>query len=160
MEPDRPAPAIRRNWTKIALVASLCCNLAIVGLIAGLWMKGPPSPGPGAEFGLWRYGSALPEPYRHDLGRSLREDRADWKGRREALRNQRLALARALTAESYDPAAVAALLRAEQEVLSDLADRGRALLLAQIDRMSADERRAYAQALRSQPERRGRGGRP
>jgi uncharacterized membrane protein len=160
MEPDRSAPAARRDWTRIALVASLCCNVAIVGLIAGLWIKGPPPAGPGAEFGLWRYGAALPEPYRHDLGRSLHENRTRWEGRREALRGQRLALADALTAEPYDPGAIATLLRAEQEVLSDLAGRGSALLLAQIGRMSPEERRAYAEALRRRPDRRGKGRRP
>ena len=96
---------------------------------------------------LWHYARALPEPYRRDLGRALRDSRRDWIGPREALRGQRAALAAALTAEPFDPAAVAAVLADERRVSGELAARGTEMLVAQIARMTPDERAAYAQAL-------------
>ena len=85
-EHGRPrAPPPRLKW---ALVASLGLNLAVVGLIAGALVKGPP-PRPLPGIALWHYARALPDPYRRDLGRALRDNRRDWIGPREALRGQR-----------------------------------------------------------------------
>jgi uncharacterized membrane protein len=146
--------AAARRWTTWALVASLALNLALVGLIAGAAFKGRPEPMPGIT--LWRYARALPEPYRHDLGQALRESRRDWIGPREALRGQRTALAAALTAEPFEPVKVADVLRHETDLTGELATRGTELLLAQIGRMSPEERAAYAQALLEDKRSRGR----
>lgn len=147
-----------RRWFGPALVVSLGVNLAVLGLIAGLAMKGPPPPpaGPGGEIGLWRYGAALPEPFRGDLGHDLRASRGDWAGPRDRLRAQSAALAAALTAEPYEPAAVAGVLESERELLTALTRRGADLLLAQIARMDPDQRADYAAALtrRGPPHRR------
>lgn len=139
-----PIPKSARR-IRLAFLISLGLNLAVAGLVAGALIKGPP--GPAGEIGLWRYGAALPGHYRRDLMHDLRAERATWEGPRRALRSQRAALARALTAKPYDPAAVARVLTVERDALTALADRGTALLLAQIARMSPDERRVYAQAL-------------
>jgi uncharacterized membrane protein len=138
---------------KWALIASLAVNLGFVGLVAGALLKGPQR-GPWPGIALWHYARALPEPYRDDLGRSLREGRGEWVGPREALRGQRKALAAALAADPYDAAAVAALLHREADLTAELSDRGVVLLLAQIERMSPEERRAYAAALTEAGERR------
>lgn len=138
----------RRRWMTWVLVASLGLNLLGLGLIGGAWLKGPP-PGPMPGVALWHYARALPDPYRHDLGRALRDSRGDWIGPREALRNQSTALAAALAADPFDPAAVAGVLKQQTRVTGDLSARGIDLLLAQIDRMSPEERGAYAAALRA-----------
>ena len=78
---------------KWALIGSLGLNLALAGLILGAIAKGPPPPPPPG--GLWFYGRSLPEPYRGDLGRALRDNRGDWAGPREALSDQRAAFAAA-----------------------------------------------------------------
>ena len=80
---------------------------------------------PDAGPALWHYARALPEPYRHDLGQALRASRGDWIGPREALRGQRRPLAAALTAEPFDPDAVAAVLTQQTQVTGDLSARGR-----------------------------------
>ncbi len=139
-------PRLRR-WLGPALVVSLGINLAVLGLVAGLALKGPPPAGPRGEIGLWRYGAALPEPFRRDLGRELRATRGDWAKPRDGLRAQSAALAAALTAEPYDPAAVAGVLQSERELLAALTRRGADLLLAQIAQMSPEQRAAYAEAL-------------
>jgi uncharacterized membrane protein len=134
-----------RRWTTWALVASLALNLALVGLIGGALLKGGPEPAPGIT--LWHYARALPDPYRRDLGQALRASRRDWIGPREALRGQRTALASALTAEPFQPSEVVEVLRHERQLTGELAERGTELLLAQIGRMSPEDRAAYAQAL-------------
>ncbi len=151
----RTEPSRRWTWTRIVLIASLGLNLAVVGTVSSLALRDPRPEVP-AGFGMRDYANALPDPYRHDLGRALHESRADWRGPREALRAQRTALAAALTAELYDPAAVERILGAESRILAALADKGTALLLAQIARMHADTRHAYAEALMGARHRPGR----
>lgn len=143
----RPPAAPRRRWVGYALAASLAVNLAVLGLVAGLVLKGPPDR-PGPEMGLWRYGAALPPPYREDLMRALRDGRKAWQADRTRLGGQRAALAAALTATPYDPGRVAAILASERDMLGSLAERGTGLLLTQIDRMDAEARAAYAARLR------------
>jgi len=138
------AEAPRRSWLRWALVASLGLNLIFVGLVAGALIKGPPAP---PLPGISQYVRALPEAKRRDLGRSLRASRPDWPGMREAWHARRRALAAALTAEPFDPAAVAVLLEEDRGLAGELASRGTSLLLAEIERMSPAERAAYAAAL-------------
>lgn len=155
--PDRTTRRLR--WMTWALVASLGLNLLGLGVIGGALIKGPP-PGPPPGPSLWHYARSLPDPYRRDLGRALRDTRGDWIGPREALRNQSKALAAALTADPFDPAAVATVLKAQTQVTRDLSARGTDMLLAQIARMSAEERAAYAAALQADLDRGPPGPRP
>ncbi|MFO1106493.1 MAG: periplasmic heavy metal sensor [Amaricoccus sp.] len=153
MVEPRTSPQTRMKW---ALIGSLGLNLALAGLILGAIVKGPPPPPP-PPGGLWFYGRSLPEPYRGDLGRALRDNRGDWAGPREALGDQRAAFAAALTAEPYDPAALAAILARQPALFDELTARGTSLLLDQIARMSPAERAGYAQALLSRREPPGHG---
>ncbi len=148
----------RTRWLKITLVVSLALNLAVAGLVAGAALKGRPDTD--ARDGLWPYSRALPEPYRDDLMRALRESRRDWIADREALGSTRAELAAALVAEPFDAAAVTALLARQRDRFNALADRGAALLVEQIGRMSPEERLAYAEALERGPQGRERTGRP
>ena len=147
-DPASPAKPPRPLW-RWALIASLCLNLALIGVIGGALLKGPPGPPPPP--GLWGYGRALPEPYRHDLAQALRDSRREWSGPRETLRGQRAALAEALTAEPYDPVAVAEVVTREPRLLDTLAQRGSQLLLDQIDRMTPADRASFAEAMRKAP---------
>jgi uncharacterized membrane protein len=147
--PDTVTPPreILRSPRRWMLIGSLCLNLALLGVIAGALFERPGPPPPG----LWAYGRALPEPYRHDLASALRETRRDWIGPREALRGQRAALAAALLADPYDPVAVAEVITREPRLMDTLAQRGSDLLLDQISRMTPGDRAAYAEALRRAP---------
>ena len=137
----------KQRWQTWFLIVSLGFNLAVLGLVAGVFLKGPFGRPP-TGFGLIQYTRALPAPYRGDLHRKLRETRPDWRGTREALRGQRAALAGALTAEPFDPAVITDVLGHETELSDTLAERGTQMLVEQILRMSAAERAAYAKALR------------
>ena len=146
-----PPRRLRLKW---ALIASLGLNLVFAGLFAAAVFRGPPPPMPG----LWHYARSLPEPYRRDLGQALRASRGDWIGPRDALRAQRAGMTAALTADPFDPDAVAKVLASEMEIMGDLSTRGRAMLLAEITRMSPADRAAYAEALAADRGRRGREG--
>lgn len=136
---------------RLILILSLGLNLIFLGIAAGAFLHGPPKPPPGGP-ALWHYGKSLPEPYRDQLVRDLRATRDDWREARDSLRGQRTALADRLVAQPYDPAAVAAVLDLERQLISDLTGRGTALLMQQIARMSPEDRAAYAEALRREPE--------
>ena len=142
--PSQPRPV--RRWLRWLLVASLGLNLLLLGLAAGAILRGPPDrvrAGPALGY----YAHALPNPYRRDLGRELRASRGDWAATRDALRDQRLAFAAALTAEPYDQDRVEALLAEEQSFATSLGARARALLAAQIARMDPEARAAFAERL-------------
>lgn len=162
LPPDPTAAAPRRwPWMRIAFFASLGLNLVVIGLVAGLAIKGPPGPppgGPGMEPGLRGYGDAMPEPFRRDLGKALRASRDDWSAPRDRIRQMRADLAAALTAEPYDPAAAARVLDEGTGLMTELSRRGSALVLEQIARMDAAERAEYARRLQSPPRGRGPGG--
>ncbi len=135
------------TWRRWLLVASLGLNLVALGIIAGAWIKGPPPAPPPMGPALWRYARDLPEPYRHDLARALRDSEKDWSGPRAAFRGQQQAMAAALTAQPFDPAAVKAVISGQIELARRLGTRASDLLVAQIVRMSEAERAAYAAAL-------------
>lgn len=146
-------PRWRRRWTRWALIASLGLNVAAVGIIGGAMLKGPPPPDPGPGPALWPFARALPAPYRGDLAKALRDTRKDWIGTRRAMGNLSLGLATALRSDPFDPEAVRSILAEQLEFANELGMRGTDLLLAQIVRMSPEDRAAYAAALQ---EKRGR----
>ena len=117
-------------------------------MLAGALLKGPPPP---PMPGIGGYAGALPDPFRHDLGRALRDSRPDWAGMREAYHGRRAALAAVLTAEPFDPGAVATVLQRQTEIMGELSRRGVDMLMVQIARMTPPERAAYAEALRADP---------
>lgn len=138
--------ARRWPWARILLFVSLAFNLAVIGLVAGLALReGPDRRGP--EAGFWRHGMAMPEPHRGEMMRLLRAERPRLEHARQQLKDSRAQLAAALTAEPFDPAAVVAVLAEERMLIGDLADRGTALLVAQVGKMTPQERQAYAEAL-------------
>lgn len=151
-----PAAPTPRRWPIYALIASLAVNLAVIGLVAGLALKGPPGR-PGPEMGLWRYAGALPEPYRGDMMRELRASREAWKAKRDRLAGQRQVLARALTADPYERETVESALALERGLLDGLAMQGARVLLGQIDRMDAQARADYAARLLAGPKGRRKG---
>lgn len=154
-----PDPRRPRRWRSWLLVASLGLNLAVLGVVAGAILRGPPDramTGPA----LSHYARALPDPFRDELRRALRESRADWAPTRDALRDQRQALAAALEADPYDPARVTDLLARELQLGAELGARGTALLAGQIAQMTAADRAAFAERLRQSPGHAGRGPRP
>lgn len=137
----------RRNWLAWALVTSLCVNLAVLGLVIGTALRGPPDrPPPGGE---WAMARDLPDPYRENMIAQLRAGRDKWIGPRERLSAQRSALADALESEPFNMDQVRGIFEAGRRSLDELAEHGSRLLAEQIAQMPPADRAAYAEALRA-----------
>jgi uncharacterized membrane protein len=143
MNPD-PASPRRPGRARLFLAISLGLNLALVGLVAGLLLNGPGDTRRAVPPHL-HYALSLPAPYRQDLRQSLRASRDDWEGARARLQDRRAAFATALVADPFDLQGVADVLAQEDDLARALSERGAGVLLAQIARMSPEDRAAYAE---------------
>lgn len=146
MSTETKAPAARApRWMKITLVLSLAVNLAIAGLVAGFALRGP----------VWRPDRDGMAPLMQGLPpsqmRALRDElREHGDSLREGLRAQRdlsERLATALRVEPFDVQNFEAVLRDQRTRITQLQAIGHDALVARVRGMSADERRAYADAL-------------
>jgi uncharacterized membrane protein len=134
-----------RIWRTV-LVISLALNLAVAGIIGGAMVSGRFGDRPAAriDFGVGPVARALTEVERRAIGRELRADRSL---RGHDFRGQMAAVAAALRADPYDPAATRALLEDQAARLSQLQARARMAVLDRIAEMPPDRRRAFADRL-------------
>ncbi len=140
---EAPQSARPRRTLRMLLLVSAGLNLALIGLIAGALVKGPPDrmrPGPA----LHSYARAMPERHREALTERMREGNGAWRDMSATRRAQRAALAAALTAEPFEIARVEATLAEERAAADALAAVGAALLAAEIAEMDAETRALYA----------------
>lgn len=146
-----PSPAPRRRWLMgAALFVSLALNLLVLGLVLGaLWGRDGPMSARTVriDLGTVPHVVALDERDRAAL-------RRDWEVRGPDLRRIRAqrqaeleALATAIRAEPFEPAAVTALLEAAQARTAERQVLLLELVAARITAMSAAERAAYADRL-------------
>jgi uncharacterized membrane protein len=134
------------RWLVGALVASLCVNILVLGVIVGAVLHGPPH---SQHSEGWTMTRDLPLPYQIDMLRALRADRSKWFEQRRALQGQRQDLAAALESEPFDIGAVRRILESGRRTLDDLAARSSNHLLEQIAKMGPAERADYAKRLRA-----------
>jgi uncharacterized membrane protein len=127
---------------RLALLASLAINLALVGLFVGLALRGGPPPAPPP--GLAALARALPEPERRDLVRALRRERPAWRDDRAALDSATEALRVALLAEPFEAEALAAALAAQRTARDALTARAEAALVARLAAMTPEARAELA----------------
>jgi len=152
-----PAPAARpRTWPKVLLAVSLTMNLLVIGLIAGAHFRDgrdmaafpPPDRNALRDAGVGPFFDALPRDSRGRMGQALRNGPGGGLGPdRAALAADLQAVQAALRADPYDPAALSAVLDAQQARVQARVDAGRAALLAEIARMTPAERAAFADRL-------------
>ena len=133
------------RWTKFALAVSLALNLAVIGVVAGVWLhrgdvaKAVP---PDAGRGLFGMVAVLPPDRRAALRDELGSppDRAamaaQWAAFRTALQQPEVSAA--------DLQAMLARIRTDQ---GEMASRLEAALAAQLSRMSLEDRVAYVERL-------------
>lgn len=150
--PDDAGPPRRRNWLRLALLASVALNLLVVGAIGAHFLRSPPGPE-----GIWTDGRALvrglPRERREMIFDAFRARRDDMRARRQAVGEARRLVGEALRSGDEDgiDRAFGELADAESEAMRQL--RG---VMAEIGaRLSPDEREAFAEYL----EHRGRRGR-
>jgi len=157
MSMENGAKSIRcPTWVKLMLGLSLALNLAIVGLVAGMVLRGGPmgGKGPAAMGYATPYVIALPRDLRRGVFRGIREDKSlpDRKARRADYR----AMVKALRATPLDTSAVEALLRKQADGVARVQARGQTAWLNVVTDMSDAERAAYADRIEEVLERGGK----
>jgi uncharacterized membrane protein len=143
-----------RPWIRVLLVGSLAMNLLVVGLVAGVMVRGGPfGGGPSGREPVTPYTRAIAETdrgaLRRELGRALR-NRDGTRGEVTAAYKEALSI---LRADPYDAAAMEAILRKQAELTDRRRRQGEAFLAGYLARMSIDERHAYADRLEDEIER-------
>lgn len=155
------APRLRL-WLRLVLFASLALNLLVVGVIVGVIASG----GPPARGGLDRgdlvtpYTRAMTEAQRTELRRALRRGFL-----RERLRHGGLpqaedyrAAQEILMRDPFDRAALAQVLDRQADGARQRLALGQVVLLDFLDQMTPADRRAYADRLAQEIDRRHRHG--
>ena len=148
---EQPKTAIPKGM-KILLVASLVLNIAVLGLIAGLALRGPTGaarPGNLPSDGLIGMHRALPDGPRRAVRREFfarREELGDMRHQSEQLRK---ALPELVEAEPVDIGAVRENLQAQRGVLANFGDQAMDVLVAGIEKMTPEERAEFAANLRA-----------
>ena len=148
---DTPPPAAPRRapvWMRVTLVLSLAFNLLIVGIVAGALASGRAGGPPRiVDLSLGPLTRALSDEDRAAIGEALRNR----EGFRPPRPVQRMAAARdlkqALIAEPFDRAELARLLDAQRSRAAEVFEAGQDALLDQLEAMTPEERRAFADRL-------------
>jgi uncharacterized membrane protein len=151
--PAAPNVAARKpaRWLWIGFFVSVALNLFLVGWVAASWVGGigprPAGPGAlGAGFNHFVARQALGDEHRRAADQIWRERFADMRQRAVAVREARNELARLLTADTADAAAIEAASRAVR-ARSDALIEHLAATLARIGAtLPAEARKAYMQA--------------
>ena len=138
-----------RRWLIVALVASIVANLALVGFLIGT-ATGPPA-WRSAPFdvaaGLGRMTRFLPEERRTEVFGDINPRREV----RTALRTMRRAqhgIEAAMSAEPFDPDALAAALAAFREQFATSQQSSHAAFVSVMQRLTPDERRQLVDSMR------------
>ena len=153
-----PPGRMSRGW-RIVLVVSLALNLAVAGMMAGALFSGHHPTGP---TGTRSPGTLGFGPFTGALSREDREAlRTAYAGRgptirelREAARQEAEAMAAALRAMPFEPAAVAALLDTQRGRADERFRLGQTLLIERIAAMTPEAREALAARLLDPPRKR------
>jgi len=145
-----------RRGLRVLLFASLALNLLVAGLAAGMILSGP-SERRGAQRSdvMAPYVRALDREGRRATFGTLRERmRAQGVSDRSARRDEHAEASRLLRADPVDNAAFEALLNAQGARGAARQQTGRTVLAEYLTGLSAAERRAYADRLDAELERR------
>lgn len=154
---DSTAAAPAGRGMRLALVASLALNVALVGAGAGMILahgpgRRPPPAAVAAGPAFGPFTPALTEDDRRALRRvyleAVRTGRAPApETLRAAAEAERAHLAEALSAEPFDPAAIEAALQAQRARLIDGIDTGQKLMMQRMEAMHPQERAAFAERM-------------
>lgn len=140
-DPAVPTPGCPR-WLKILLGLSLAVNIAILGTIAGFFLRGgPPRDGPLAMGYAAPYVIALPRETRRVVLDTIRSDASlPSRGARKARYDEMLA---ALGADPFDRDRVQQILERQGDENTRVQEASRDAWLSAVADMDAAEREAY-----------------
>jgi uncharacterized membrane protein len=162
--PVTETTAMRWNWLKIALVASLAVNLLFGGAAAARFFAGDAP----VRFAMLSQVQLVPRKFlgeldgerRRELLGVIRPYNKTFREGRQAVRADITAIAVALEAEPYDPAQVTAAVKRFSAQSVDLVNEGGQAALDFFAALTPEERRLLAKhlRLRGQPAKAGAGG--
>jgi len=142
-----------RNWL---LIGSLALNLAIIGLLVGLSLRGPNesrSKHPPADL-LRELVRAVPEDHRTELRRDLVAKQADMRALRTKMKDRRQELVQILVDPQFDISQVVAIFDDHRLILSRITTGGHEIIVRRIEAMTAEERAVFAQNIQTIEKRR------
>lgn len=146
-----------QRWIKVALVASLSINLLVVGVIAGAYLRNPETAGaPPSPPGMRQLTDGLPIEQKDMLRANLRNTVGTQRQSPRARAAAGRAFQAALLSEPFNRAAAEAVLTAQRDQIDKVFVASQSALLDILERMTVDERRAYAAQLSEQRQRPGR----
>jgi uncharacterized membrane protein len=146
--PAPPSTATAGRGLKIALAISVALNLAVVGLVAGAWLKdGRPGGGMPRDLSFGPFSEALSADDRRALRKALIDRAPGFREARAEAQAEFAALLDALRASPFDPAAVQTALAAIEARNAGRLELGRSLIEARIAQMSEADRLAFADRL-------------
>ncbi|GHE93589.1 hypothetical protein GCM10016455_12210 [Aliiroseovarius zhejiangensis] len=149
---DQPGARRRMGW-RILLVVSLTLNLLVLGLVIGAKWGGHrdhgfdahgPNRGAIRDLGFAPMAGALDRKDRREIGKALRAQSGSFAENRRALEAEFQSMLSALRADPFDAGALLAVMDGQAERLRQRGDLARTALVDRIERMSAEERRAFA----------------
>ena len=145
-------PILKSKWWTALLVLSLMANLVIAGAIGGRFAGGHGfGEGKGSNFVQLiprKFLDDLDGPRRHDLMQMLRDNRDEFKQMRASANAAALELATALENPIYDSASVQAVIEKFSTGRESLAAKGAAVVTDIIAKLSPEERKNLAAAIR------------
>lgn len=149
-------PRLRSRWWTLLLGVSLMGNLLVGGAIVGHGMRGDDGEGPRGRGGPGGFTQLMPRGFFAELPRERRREllgllmqhRPDFDSLRQQANATAGELAALIEVEPYDPAAVKTLVDNYVRQGGDFQNRGGAVLLDMLARLSPDERKLLAAELR------------
>lgn len=141
-------------WIKVVLGLSLAANLAIVGLVSGMMLRGGPPTARAPSFGYaMPYVLALPREVRRDVFDTIRADDSlpDRRARRGAY-TQMIAL---LRDDPLDLDAVRVVLNRQAEDAARVQNAAQEAWIGAVSRLSVPERVAYTERMEDAAMRKG-----
>lgn len=161
--PVQPGPARLRGWVKAVFILSLVLNFLVIGMVSGAVIGHrrnlPPPPmleresGAGDAFTLGPLSGAFTREDRAAMRRAAEGRGTDFPAMSAAIRGDFARLEAALAGESFDEAAVRAVLAEMRARTLKRMDLGEEVMLARLRTMSAEERQAFTGRLRKGLER-------
>ncbi len=146
-QPASPASGSGRR-IRLALAVSVALNLAVAGLIGGLWLHDGPE-GHGdivRELGFGPFDEALRPEDRDVLKAKVRDHQAELKTARRNMQADAAAILAALRTDPFQPLALDAALKGQEQHLADRLKFGNSLIqdflvaLPQADRLEFADR--------------------
>lgn len=146
MADSAPPVAGCPRWLKIVLGLSLGLNLAILGTLAGFWLRNdPPRDRPSSMGYAVPYVIALPRDVRHGVFGAIRSD--ETLPKRGARRAHYSDMIEVLRAEEFDQDRAKAILSLQGGEAARIQDVSQAAWLAAVAEMDPSERSAYAERI-------------